>query len=317
MPRISLLGENGRFYKANLHCHTTRSDGALTPEQVRALYKRNGYSIVAFTDHWHFVDSSPLSQEDFLALSGYELNYDQRDSATGGLITTCHINAIARDPDRVTPIPGEGIYDLDAINRAILALNRGGFIVNLNHTAWSAMPTEDILAVEGVCGMELFNSTCQSEFLSYGELNNYQLAIARGKRFLPVAADDNHLGRVVDGEVIAGDDCCRAFTMIEAERLDAESVLNAYLSGRYYCSTGPLIERMEIDGDRLTIECSPVARAYMKTRYITLIGRARAKNGGMTRVEFDLAPYRGKTPYIMVQLVDEAGRFAATVPRII
>ena len=26
-----LLPENGNFYKANLHCHTTISDGRLTP----------------------------------------------------------------------------------------------------------------------------------------------------------------------------------------------------------------------------------------------------------------------------------------------
>ena len=43
--------EVGNFYKANLHCHTTFSDGVLTPEQVKELYLANGYSIVAYTDH--------------------------------------------------------------------------------------------------------------------------------------------------------------------------------------------------------------------------------------------------------------------------
>ena len=46
-----LLGGKGQFYKANLHCHTDLSDGFLTPEEVKALYKAHGYSIVAFTDH--------------------------------------------------------------------------------------------------------------------------------------------------------------------------------------------------------------------------------------------------------------------------
>ena len=30
-----LLPEAGHFYKANLHCHSTMSDGKLTPEQLR------------------------------------------------------------------------------------------------------------------------------------------------------------------------------------------------------------------------------------------------------------------------------------------
>ena len=45
-----LLPEAG-YYKANLYCHTTLSDGEFTPEQIKAAYQEQGYSIVAFTDH--------------------------------------------------------------------------------------------------------------------------------------------------------------------------------------------------------------------------------------------------------------------------
>ena len=34
-----LIPEEGKFYKANLHCHTTISDGKMTPEEVKAYYK--------------------------------------------------------------------------------------------------------------------------------------------------------------------------------------------------------------------------------------------------------------------------------------
>ena len=37
-----LLPEEGQFYKANLHCHTTVSDGSLTPEEIKAAYKARG-----------------------------------------------------------------------------------------------------------------------------------------------------------------------------------------------------------------------------------------------------------------------------------
>lgn len=46
-----LLPETGNFYKANLHCHSTVSDGELTVEEIKKIYTEQGYSIVAYTDH--------------------------------------------------------------------------------------------------------------------------------------------------------------------------------------------------------------------------------------------------------------------------
>ncbi len=43
--RKYLLPETGNFYKANLHCHTTLSDAKRTPEEVKALYQKKGYSV--------------------------------------------------------------------------------------------------------------------------------------------------------------------------------------------------------------------------------------------------------------------------------
>ena len=72
--RKYLLPETGNFYKANLHCHTNCSDGKLSPKEVKELYKANGYSVVAYTDHNIMVDHSDLDDDGFLALSGYEFN---------------------------------------------------------------------------------------------------------------------------------------------------------------------------------------------------------------------------------------------------
>lgn len=56
--RKYLLPETGQFYKANLHAHTSMSDGKDTPEEVKEIFKAMGYSIVAYTDHDVFVDRS-------------------------------------------------------------------------------------------------------------------------------------------------------------------------------------------------------------------------------------------------------------------
>ena len=69
---MKVLLPDGVGYKANLHTHTTESDGKFTPEQVKEYYRAHGYSIVAYTDHLYMRDRSSLNDENFVALNGYE-----------------------------------------------------------------------------------------------------------------------------------------------------------------------------------------------------------------------------------------------------
>ena len=58
-----LLPETGNFYKANLHCHSTCSDGQWTPEELKEQYMKQGYSIIAYTDHQLMYNHSYLTDE--------------------------------------------------------------------------------------------------------------------------------------------------------------------------------------------------------------------------------------------------------------
>ena len=42
----------GRFWRGNLHTHSTRSDGHIGPEEVCAFYRAHGYDFLALTDHF-------------------------------------------------------------------------------------------------------------------------------------------------------------------------------------------------------------------------------------------------------------------------
>ena len=50
-----------KMLKGGLHCHTTRSDGKLSPEDTMRLHKENGYDFLAITDHrvYNFKDFAP------------------------------------------------------------------------------------------------------------------------------------------------------------------------------------------------------------------------------------------------------------------
>ena len=46
-----LLQNQNNWYKGNLHMHTTRSDGKVTPEEAKKIYYQAGYDFIALTDH--------------------------------------------------------------------------------------------------------------------------------------------------------------------------------------------------------------------------------------------------------------------------
>ena len=89
MSILELLPSEGTFYKANLHTHSTYSDGHLTPLQLKERYQAEGYSILAYTDHNILLHHQELTDETFLALCGYELNSPTMKTA-GGIEKVCH-----------------------------------------------------------------------------------------------------------------------------------------------------------------------------------------------------------------------------------
>ena len=62
-----------RWYKGNLHSHTTNSDGVWTPEQSAKNYRDAGYSFLCFSDHDLYTDyRRELGKKNFLILPGVE-----------------------------------------------------------------------------------------------------------------------------------------------------------------------------------------------------------------------------------------------------
>ena len=95
-----LLPEVGSFYKANLHCHSTLSDGRMTPQELKEHYKGMGYSVLAITDHDILVPHPELNDEHFLTLNGYEMEVNEEtdkpwhnDVSVSFRVIPCHWHA--------------------------------------------------------------------------------------------------------------------------------------------------------------------------------------------------------------------------------
>ena len=87
-----LLPNEGTFFKANLHSHSTFSDGALTPAEMKAVYQAQGYSIVAYTDHDLMFHHRELNDNSFLALSGFEIYANQGEMLSYSINRNKYIN---------------------------------------------------------------------------------------------------------------------------------------------------------------------------------------------------------------------------------
>jgi hypothetical protein len=66
-PYAGVDWETTGQHQANLHCHTTQSDGWLTPNQVVDEYRARGYTILALTDHnlctWPWTGFSTMERK--------------------------------------------------------------------------------------------------------------------------------------------------------------------------------------------------------------------------------------------------------------
>ena len=68
---MNLFIEGKPFFRGNLHCHTTMSDGAKTPDEVIATYQAMGYDFLAITDHRQVTISRNRMEGEYAIAAGH------------------------------------------------------------------------------------------------------------------------------------------------------------------------------------------------------------------------------------------------------
>ena len=97
-----LLRVNCNFYKANLHSHTNWSDGYISPEEMKKVYKDNGYSIISFTDHNGLFSHNELDEDDFLTIPGFEIDLNRTHGTDYADCETAHFCCYPRHRENFT-----------------------------------------------------------------------------------------------------------------------------------------------------------------------------------------------------------------------
>ena len=324
-----LLPENGSFYKANLHCHTTLSDGCKTPDEIKKMYMDQGYSIIAYTDNDVFLHNDYLNEENFLSLHGTEIQITESSPEPPkpkSHYKTCHMCFIALDPDtdkhpwkyksrfyanvtdkqRGDTVFGEDeyshdrIYDPDEINKVIKNARDNGFFVTYNHPSWSLQDSSDYMKYENLCAMEITNYCSIVEgFFAY-DPRVYDEMLRGGKKLYCIAADDNHNKM---------EDSFGGFTVIKADKLEYRCITKALEDGNFYASQGPLINALWYEDGYVYIECEGAKEIhYSCARTQNFVERA-VDGKPVTSAKFPVDHF---DRYFRITVIDFKNRFANT-----
>jgi hypothetical protein len=288
----------GRFHRGNLHSHSTRSDGRLSPERVCQFYRETGYDFIALTDHFMdrysfpLVDTRAFQTEDFTTLLGAELHTGQTE-----LGNPWHILAVGLPLD-FAPTPA----DETGPELAARALEAGAYVAAA-HPQWYTLTEADVLSLGPVHAIEVFNATAIDHNDRYDSWYILDLVLARGHRYFACATDDAHF-------VAGRHDAARGWVWVKSESLTPASILAALKAGHYYSTTDPQIHDIQVEGrSRVRVRCSPAAAIFVTG---TRSNTASTHGHGLTEATISL--YNFDSPYCRVTIRDAHGGRAWSNP---
>ena len=285
-----LFRTSGNWYKGNLHMHTSRSDGEVSLDVAINIYKNAGYDFISITDHW--IQGEDKMEDGFLMINGCEWD-------TGDMLKyqVYHIVGIGMESEvmlkRSPSLPPQEIID---------AIVSAKGIPILAHPAWSVTNPLECMSLNGLCGVELYNSVSDLPFNGRRSDSSiyFDLWAAQGKLFGCMAADDSHFYK---GEET------RSFIMVNAEELSKKAIKDALLKGDYYASQGPLFYSIEYNDEVVEVKCQEVETIVFYSN--TVWCPDRVFTGGVDCATYKIKP---TDQYVRIELIDSNGNMAWSSP---
>lgn len=323
-----LINPNLNWYKANLHCHTTNSDGFYTPEQIKKIYKEHGYSVVAYTDHDVIFDNSHLTDDDFVALTAVEYSIYPRGNVRWRDMSLIHLNLFSKDPHNLfhpaaykemlnerqvelfkskynMDIPCDNYhreFTNESVQETIDRANKMGFLVQFNHPNWSLNARDDYINLKGLWALEIYNHLTEletgAEYCPYV----YDDMLRHGHRLFCTMGDDNHNYQgSIEGSF-------GGFDYIGTTSLTYDNIFNALKEGCFYSSMGPTIKYLYYDSEtkKIYLECSEAVNIIFvgcNRTFMHCLGE------NLTKAEFEIFD---DEEYFRITVRDKYGKSAHT-----
>ena len=294
------FSQEGKWFKGNIHSHTTVSDGVVDPDKQAADYRAEGYDFLAITDHNVMLTHAHLGDENFLMLPGWE-----RDIPIEDKVKCIHVVGLfpADTPEDAEVSRPKGDPSEMSMQDLLDQMRTENVYTVIAHPLWSRMEPEEVRALKDFDAIEVFN-TGTERICHNGHAEPYwDMLLRDGKRVHGIACDDTH-GKNPKSDRFGG------WVMVSAKELTREAILEALKKGNFYSSSGPQLKDVCIEDGVLRVECSPCEEIHVisypprgKTHY--------ALEGKLTGVEY---PLKGGERYVRVECIDEHGGVAWSNP---
>ena len=292
----SYFPEEGVWLKGNIHSHSSVSDGLFTPKELAELYASHGYAFLSMTDHNVLVAHSELPEEEIILLTGLEHDIEySADKCT-------HVVGNSAAGKNTTDYLCKRYSSRELTDQQLVDLMRGdGQFVSLAHPVWSRMEVEEILGLENIHAIEVFNNG--TEHLCHGGNAEvwWDMLLRRGKKVFATAVDDVHVA----------DDLFGGWVWVKAADRSREAIMEALFNGAFYASTGPVIHDFGVEDGQAYVSCSDCREIHFVT-YPPRGNSFFAEEGACLKA--GAHTLTGREAYVRVVCVDSQGRWAWSNP---
>jgi hypothetical protein len=266
------------WLKGSTHVHTAPSFDSTTPT-VDAIewYTAHHYDFIVLTNHDYVselaADRGTTGQvivgdpkAPLIVFAGIELTEFAHDCVPRGDPSgSCavHVNLLGVPTRPAGPIEWADRSTHERLPKYLAALQAAdvlGGIPQLNHPQWFWGMTADLLAELAHAGFHLVEiANSQMAKWNAGDATHpsmealWDAVLARGETLYGVASDDAHSYGAVGKHFPGG-----GWIMVRARR-EPQAILAAIIAGRFYASTGVVLERAEVVGNELVIEAASAA----------------------------------------------------------
>ena len=297
-----------KWYKGNIHTHTTESDGDASPERVVSWFRRHGYDFLVLSDHNHrTVLEYKSGRRRFrkpLMIPGEEVSASIKQGAV-----PVHINGIGISRVIEPVDAGEVVPTIQANVDAILA---AGGIASINHPNGSwAFNHEVISQVTGATMMEVYNGWPGANNDGApghpGVEQMWDAVLSSGRAIFGVATDDSHnYGDFTPLLANPG----RGWAMVRAAELSQEAIIDGFASGDFYSSTGVELAALESSEESLSLEIEQIRDWTYTTTFTGRDGVVLAEQVGL-QAAYSI---RGDEGYVRASVRSSQGARAWTQP---
>lgn len=292
---MNYYGEKREALRANLHTHTTLSDGRLPAEEVIEAYASQGYDVLAITDHHQVNDVTQWDNRGMIIIQGAELHPVLTPDRS-----RWHLVALNLPVDFKCLRP----FDTgESAQEVIDAVAAAGGITSVAHPNWCAFSSADIKDLKNYFALEVYNTECEFYGRAYSE-QTWDELLAAGYKVSAVAVDDMHRRCALFG----------GWTVICAKERTLSAVLDALKKGEFYATQGPEFHTLAFDGKKLYAEFSEVVRASLVLKYSGKCLIIPGQDEPGTSAEYDVENLLANGGYARWSITDAQGRSAWSNP---